>query len=182
MKADKNPTEDLRNLLTIVSDHGKQHLVEIETDLMQTNYLLGGAIEKLGASFMAIHETVVAQQLALDQLLVNNKLAAADVETVLSHREKLSLEVNSAVTGLQFQDMTSQLITRVLKHVNGLKESLEALESHGDNTQHQDEHFEITRLLEDMCAHFGTRNDAFKHGLRKSVAQHDMDSGDIELF
>ena len=47
----------IRDLLSGLSMHGGQHLSEIETDLIQTNILLSEAIEKLSASFMAIHET-----------------------------------------------------------------------------------------------------------------------------
>ncbi len=59
----------IRHLLSSLSGHGKQHLTEVETDLVQTTYLLSEAIEKLGASFMAIHEGVAAQQEAVDTLL-----------------------------------------------------------------------------------------------------------------
>jgi hypothetical protein len=46
---------EIKKLLTGLSEHGSQHLSEIETDLVQTNILLSEAIEKLSASFMAIH-------------------------------------------------------------------------------------------------------------------------------
>ena len=48
----------VKRLLSGVSDHGKQHLSEVETDLKQTHLLLEEAIEKLTASFMAIHTAV----------------------------------------------------------------------------------------------------------------------------
>jgi len=60
----------VRHLLSNLSDHGTQHLAEIETDLVQTNILLAEAIQKLGASFMAIHEAVSAQQQAIDAMIV----------------------------------------------------------------------------------------------------------------
>ena len=59
----------VKHLLSNLSDHGTQHLTEIETDLVQTSFLLGEAIQKLGASFMAIHEAVTAQQETIDLLL-----------------------------------------------------------------------------------------------------------------
>src|SRR5690606_8582371 len=58
----------IKDLLSTLSEHGRQHLNELETDLMQTNVLLTEAIEKLGASFMAIHEAVIAQQQLVDTL------------------------------------------------------------------------------------------------------------------
>jgi hypothetical protein len=40
------PIEELRELLAAVSRHGDWHLLEIETDLQQTAFLLNEAIEK----------------------------------------------------------------------------------------------------------------------------------------
>ena len=37
---------EIKKLLTGLSEHGSQHLSEIETDLVQTNILLSEAIEK----------------------------------------------------------------------------------------------------------------------------------------
>ncbi len=62
------PITELRSLLAAVAEHGNQHLVEVEADLMQTTFLLTEAIEKLGASFMAVHEGVSAQQQAIQAL------------------------------------------------------------------------------------------------------------------
>ncbi|MGB2832358.1 MAG: hypothetical protein WBC07_05365 [Methylotenera sp.] len=63
------PINELRTLLAAVSDHGKQHLVEVEADLLQTTFLLSEAIEKLGASFMAVHEAVTEQQQVINALM-----------------------------------------------------------------------------------------------------------------
>ena len=48
------PIAELRKLLAAVSDHGKQHLVEVEADMLQTTFLLSEAIEKLSTSFTAV--------------------------------------------------------------------------------------------------------------------------------
>ncbi|PCI61087.1 MAG: chemotaxis protein [Methylophilaceae bacterium] len=176
------PVAELRQLLTAVSDHGAQHLLEVEADLNQTTFLLNGAIEKLSDSFMAIHETVTAQQQEIDVLLSSADVPDTDRQSILALREKISVEVNAAVTGLQFQDMTSQLIARVIKRVSGLRESLAELATHGEGMAPEHEHEEIVRLLEEMSASLNLRNDALKGGLIKSVGQQDMSSGDIELF
>jgi len=176
------PVAELRRLLSAVSDHGKQHLVEVEADLMQTTFLLGEAIEKLGASFMAIHEAVMTQQQEIDTILSSAGLPAGTNQKITEYREKIGEEVNAAITGLQFQDMTSQLIERTIKRVNGLRESLTALATHGEGMDAEHEHEEIARLLVEMSANLNTRSDAMKFGLKKSVSQRDMDSGEIELF
>lgn len=181
--APKNlPVAELRQLLTAVSDHGTQHLHEVEADLNQTAYLLAGAIEKLGESFMAIHAAVNHQQDEIDTLLVEADVPEASYQKILLLRKKIAEEVNAAVTGLQFQDMTSQLIERVIKRIDGLRESLIALSVHGEDMNPDHEHQEIVKLLAEMSAGLHLRNDALKGGLRKSVQQQDMRSGDVELF
>jgi hypothetical protein len=176
------PVAELRQLLTAVSDHGAQHLIEVEADLNQTAFLLNGAIEKLGNSFMAIHREVTNQQQEIDVLLSEADMPVEAYQKVLALREKISLEVDSAVTGLQFQDMTNQLIERVIKRVDGLRASLKALAIHGEDMAPAQEHAEIVNLLAEMSNGLNLRNDALKGGLRKSVGQQDMSSGDIELF
>jgi len=176
------PVAELRQLLKAVSDHGAQHLVEVETDLNQTTYLLSGAIEKLSASFMSIHDAITAQQKEIDDLLEAVDIPEKEYQQALVLRKKITEEVNAAVTGLQFQDMTSQLIARVIKRVDGLRESLDALAMHGQDMGPEHEHQEIVKLLNEMSASLNVRNTALVGGLIKSVAQKDMDSGEIELF
>lgn len=176
------PVAELRQLLTAVSDHGAQHLCEVEADLNQTTFLLSGAIEKLGNSFMEIHTAVTDQEQEIDAILSEADIPEDAYQKLLVLRRKISSEVDAAVTGLQFQDMTSQLIARVIKRVDGLRESLTALAIHGDDMAPEHEHEEIVKLLEEMSAGLNVRNDALKGGLIKSVGQQDMSSGEIELF
>lgn len=176
------PVAELRQLLTAVSDHGAQHLLEVEADLNQTTFLLSGAIEKLGNSFMTIHSAVTDQEQEIDAILEEVNLPEDAYQRLLVLRRKISSEVDAAVTGLQFQDMTSQLIARVVKRVDGLRASLQALAAHGDDMDPEQEHAEIVKLLEEMSTSLYMRNDALKGGLMKSVQQQDMTSGEVELF
>jgi hypothetical protein len=176
------PEIELRQLLTAVSDHGAQHLAEVVTDLNQTTYLLNGAIETLSASFMSIHTAVTAQQQEIDTLLEAAEVPAKEYQKVLVLRQKIAGDVNAAVTGLQFQDMTSQLITRVIKRVDGLRESLDALAMHGEGMGAEHERQEIVALLNEMSASLSIRNTDLVGGLAKSVAQKNMNAGEVELF
>ena len=106
------PITELRSLLAAVSDHGKQHLVEVEADLLQTTFLLSEAIEKLGASFMAVHEAVTEQQQVINSLMEQHQFDPIETKKLEAFKQKIGNEVNAAVTGLQFQDLTSQLISR----------------------------------------------------------------------
>jgi len=117
----------LKRLLSSLSDHGTLHLTEVETDLVQTGFLLNEAIEKLSTSFMAIHEAVCAQQAIVDALLEHSASSPDTAEKLKAAQAEVGLRVNSAVTGLQFQDMTSQLIGRTVRRVNGLRDVLAAV-------------------------------------------------------
>jgi hypothetical protein len=182
MNMKKLPTTELRSLLGAVSDHGKQHLVEVEADLLQTTFLLSEAIEKLGSSFMAMHQAVTEQQQLLTTLMAGHHFDKAESEKLEAFKKKIGDEVNAAVTGLQFQDLTSQLLNRTIKRVNGLKDLLHELGNHSSAIDPEHEHEEIAKFLDQMShsLHEGSR--ALSGGLRRAVDQNDMATGEIELF
>jgi len=177
------PIAELRSLLAAVSDHGKQHLIEVEADLQQTTFLLSEAIEKLGVSFMAVYEAVSQQQAMIDALMAENKFSEAQTKRLETFKEKIGEEVNGAVTGLQFQDLTSQLIARTISRVNGLKELLEELSTHGEEMEPTQEHEDIAKYLDRMNNTLNQGSNALAGGLmRRTVGQKDMATGDIDLF
>lgn len=176
------PIAELRGLLAAVSDHGKQHLVEVEADLLQVTFLLSEAIEKLGVSFMAVHEAVTWQQQMFDTLMAEHQFKKEEVSQLNAFKKKIGEEVHAAVTGLQFQDLTSQLLIRIIKRVNGLRDLLEQLSTHGDEMEPNREHKEIARLLEGISHSLHAGSHALSGGLRRSVNQQDMGSGEVELF
>lgn len=176
------PIAELRGLLSAVSDHGQQHLVEVEADLLQTTYLLLAAVDKLSASFMAIHAAVSEQQQALAVVMSEHGLEMAQLPQLKAYEQKIANEVDIAVSALQFQDMTSQLLTRTIKRVNGLKGLLQELSAHGDNVEPDQEHAEIASFLAQLSKNLHAGSHALSGGLRRSVDQQHMDSGEIELF
>jgi hypothetical protein len=176
------PITELRSLLSAVSSHGRQHLVEVEADLKQTTDLLSEAIEKLGASFLAVHEAVMKQQEAITTLMLEHHMQNGELETLDAYKQQIGDEVNAAVTGLQFQDMTSQLITRTIRRINGLRDLLEELSLHGKDIAPEQEHAEIAKFLGEMNFSLTRQSNALSGGLRKQVSQENMQTGDIELF
>jgi hypothetical protein len=167
-------------LLSGVSAHGDQHLAEVERDLVQMDALLDEAIKKLCASFMAIHQAVSAQQETLDAL-VSGQEAAEPAERLQALREEIAGRIGEAVTGLQFQDMTSQLIARMAQHLAGVREVFNALGTEGASVADSARPAAETMLdrihacVDARCAERGST-------LRSTVNQRHMESGDIELF
>ena len=121
----------MKRLLSGVSDHGRRHLTEVETDLIQTGLLLEEAIEKLTFNFMAIHQAVEAEQDTIRLLLAGGTPTAEQKGALEALHAQVGNHVNAAITSMQFQDMTSQLIDRTLKRVTGLREFLGTLGAHG---------------------------------------------------
>lgn len=171
----------VKHLLSNLSDHGAQHLTEIETDLVQTSILLGEAIEKLSASFMAIHEAASAQQEAIDLLLSGEKPTPEIAEKLRARQRDIAQHVNAAVTGLQFQDMTNQLIGRTLKRVTGLRGVLDGVGS-GSTGISDSNAEEIIASLNSINKVLEEESTKLETALWKAVCQTHMESGDIELF
>lgn len=172
----------IKDLLSTLSEHGQQHLNELETDLMQTNVLLAEAIEKLGASFMAIHAAVTSQQKLVDALLSEDGASQTDIVRLQEQAREIDLHVNSAVTGLQFQDMTNQLIGRTMRRVVGFRDVLGILETGVMNMSENDGDDKMVVALKKINEMLKAENDVLEKELWKAVRQTHMESGDVELF
>ncbi|MES2318202.1 MAG: chemotaxis protein [Pseudomonadota bacterium] len=172
----------VKRLLSGVSDHGKRHLTEVETDLIQTELLLEEAIEKLTSSFMAIHSAVGARQDAIALLLAGGSPTPEERASLECMTDDVGAHVNMAITSMQFQDMTSQLIDRTLKRVTGLREFLGTLGAHGADVLPESGSEEIVELLGKVSMALAIQSLELRSVLRKAVNQQHMDSGDIELF
>jgi hypothetical protein len=172
----------VKRLLTGVSDHGKRHLTEVETDLIQTELLLEEAIEKLTGSFMAIHSAVGARQQTIDLLLSGGTPSAEDSAQLGRMTGEIGEHVNTAITSMQFQDMTSQLIDRTIKRVCGLREFLGTLGAHGADVVPESGSEEIVELLGKVSMALAIQSLELRSVLRKAVNQQHLESGDIELF
>lgn len=172
----------VKRLLSSVSDHGNQHLTEVETDLVQTTYLLSEAIEKLGSSFMSIHEGISAQAELVEQLLTGTPVTEELATRLRTLQTDVSTGINSAVTGLQFQDMTSQLIGRTVRRVAGLRDALNAVGAHGTSVDMNIDLEKLTELLTQVNRVLEDQSSQLESVLWKAVSQTHMESGDIELF
>lgn len=169
-------------LLCSLSDHGSQHLTEVETDLVQTTYLLSEAIEKLSASFVAIHEGMSAQQETVDMLLSGAAASPEAQSRLRALQGELALHINAAVTGLQFQDMTSQLIGRTVRRIAGLRDVLGTIGASSAVIVPDSEPEEIITQLNGINKALEDQSNKLESVLWKAVSQTHMESGDIELF
>lgn len=176
------PITKLRSLLTAVSVHGKQHLTHVEADLLQTTFLLNKAIEDLSASFISVHDSVTKQQQVLDSLMRQHQFNVDETKQLEVFRENIVNEVNAVITGLQFQDLTSQLLTRTVNQVNGLSSLLQELVTSGDEVALGNEQEQLINFLELVDHKLHANSHALSGIAKPSVKSQDMATGDIELF
>lgn len=177
--------QELKRLLLDTASGGSRQLTEVESDLVQTNILLGEAIGKLGNSFMDLHRSVQTQQQLLESVMHSGGTITDEHIAALKEMQgEVNRNVNIAVTGLQFQDMTSQLLERIVRRVIGLREALGVLSANSFEIlpeQHQSEE-ELEVLLANTINSMEEKLALLENGLWKAVRQTRMESGDIELF
>ena len=172
----------LLQLLNLLSKQGDLHLTEINADLQQTTDLLAHAIDKLGKEFIGIHEAVAAQQAAL-AALPDGVSITPQLRTEITRLQQVTDgHINAAVTALQFQDMTSQLIGRSVGHVVGLREVLQALGAQDLRLTGDAQDGAALGALRSVNAALNATSIRQGTVARKAVAQTHMESGDIELF
>ncbi len=171
----------LKELLSGLSDHGHQQLNEAEKDLAQTTVLLREAITKLGNSFLSIHEAVTRQQKTIDELLVRHP-APELAEQFKEVQSEIGSHVNLAVTSLQFQDMTSQLIDRTIRRIGGIRDVLGTLDVSGRDGWSTGDPQDISALIACMNNALAEQEARLENLLQRSVSQTHMESGDVELF
>lgn len=176
-----SPAPQIKDLLSGLSAHGNQHLTEVETDLIQTNILLNEAIGKLSASFLAIHEAVETQQKMVKAILSDATLRDA-ASALQAQSAQIELHINAAVTGLQFQDMTNQLISRTMRRIVGLRDVLGQVGTGSACIPVDIGNAEMVALLDKINETLKTQSSMLENELWKAVCQTHMESGDIELF
>ena len=172
----------MERLLTELSEHGARHLNEAETDLGQTDILLEEAIAKLSAAFMDLHAAVHMQQEQIDLLLASVQADPQEKEKLHALSDVIGTHVNEAITGLQFQDLTGQLIARISKRIAGLRDMLSEVGNAVEMVHANHPGSVAVPALRTVSDSLVARSTALEEMLRKSVLQHHMESGDIELF
>jgi len=136
----------------------------------------------LSGNFMAVHNAVSAQQDTINMLLAGDKPGSEEIDKLVNMPNEIAAYVNAAVTSMQFQDMTSQLLDRTQKRVGGLREFLGTLGVHGSEILAESSNDEIVALISAINMNLAIQSLELKSVLRKAVNQQHLESGDIELF
>ena len=157
-----DPATETSALLCDIACHAGSHLAEVKKELTQLDCLLQTAIHKLSTSFIALHQASAAQQALLETLAPRESPHAAEIRQ----------QLDNAITGLQFQDMASQLIVSMDKRLAGLKHMLGEI---------ADQHCEGDSATT-LATSIANQSDELARRLCHPVQQQHMECGDIELF
>lgn len=131
-----------------------QEQIEIAcADVVQTGQLLDDAIDQLNASFQALGEGLIQPS------------PATDTSWLVPH-------VHSAITGLQFHDMTDQLLRRIKIRLQDVQEIVSNSLVTNEHTTDWDKSMEL----------LAEQRTAIQKQLRGSLRQTSLDTGDVELF
>ncbi len=139
--------------------HGLSELIQAQieaacADLAQTGELLDEAVDQLNQNFNALGEGLMQGQ------------DGGDSSPLVPH-------VHSAITGLQFHDLASQLLQRVRQRLEGLSEIAAVAAAMSDDPVPDWDQARQT-LIEQQSA--------LEQRLQNRLRQQNLDSGDIELF
>jgi hypothetical protein len=172
-------TAQVKLLLTRVADHGRHHLDEINTDLVQTNFLLREAIRELTSHFLMVHAAVMSQRELVHQVF-SLKVPVGDMPVELTATsDEIERHVNAIVTRLQFQDMTGQLVDRALQQAADLRAVFEILDTTDVGITADVDATENLRRANHLL---DVKLAQLEHRESRIVCQTHMESGDIEFF
>lgn len=137
------------------------HVVTAMADLRQISLILDEAVITLNNSFFSIHDGLEAYRDSCDDLVV----------------DQVTPSMNKAVTALQFHDLTSQLLSRVVNRLDGLRDIV-------GYTQHltSDKSENIAERLTRLDRRMLELSDVLHNKFSQSLNQQHMESGDVELF
>jgi methyl-accepting chemotaxis protein len=147
---------------TVFSDAIRTHIRVVHEELQQAD----AAVSRLAAKDMSFAMTSKKQvnEMLSDLALMNGKTVLA-VEELQQVSQAVHNDVNTAITALQFQDLSSQLLTQIRKHSDKLEHfsvSLEGLDE--DKSSNRQSHQPLDRTL------------------HNPVSQSSMSAGEIDLF
>ena len=175
-----------------LSHHSTEFGAQIRTHVGQVRSALEGAME--ASAQLSSHDMNFALQSKANITSMMKELEDFDqeVQENVAHISRISADVrtsvNHAVTALQFEDLTSQLIEHLRKRVNGLGELLAGiraidLSKEGAGAEDAETHASAYHgRIERLRTAIAKTGDLLAKTTHIAVSQQQMQAGDIELF
>lgn len=167
--------DEVRNLSqrsTHFSDEIRSEFDNTKVSMMQAAKIVGRLASK--DMQMTLDTKNQMNDLMAEISQVNQEIAE-QLNDVSHISERITDSVNTAVRSLQFEDMTKQLVGHVEQRLDLLTAFLHRLDNIENSATNEDVAKAFFTLKTDIDKMFT------QHG-QKSVKQHDMDEGEVELF
>ena len=162
--------DEVRALSTrssVFSEEIRTHINTVHKELQQADT----AISHLAAKDMSFAMTSKKQvQGMLENLELMNGKTVHAVEELQQVSQAVADDVNTAITALQFQDLSSQLLAQVRKHAEQLEHFSTDLGGMAELTQEAQQN------------HLHTQRQQLSNKLHNPVSQTSMHAGEIDLF
>ncbi|MDB6062992.1 MAG: chemotaxis sensory transducer [Verrucomicrobiaceae bacterium] len=146
-------------------------MLEVNTAVRETESALG-RLAKRDVSFTLQSKQQVEN--AMQALEGGNQQIVQVVKQMAGISQQVDVQINSAITAMQFQDMSHQLLEHLRKRLNGFREMGESSARAVDKNQHGD-WASMRSVLQECSAQL----EALEH---VPVRQRNVGSGDVELF
>lgn len=117
MNDEQNQSRALYGQLAQLANLSQQQLRVAEESLLQTQEILAAAIKQLNVSFLGLHELI---QTSGDDFNQEGSLGIDSKQPAMACADAAAMHVNSAVTALQFQDISSQLLIDSQRRIAGV--------------------------------------------------------------
>lgn len=179
MKSEGRLDDTLRCQLAHLSKLSQHQLQAAEEAVAHTQAILAEAIERLNTSFFGIHALIRAHEQTCRQIGKPEDPGFDCNVTAGDWANAAAAHVQSAVTALQFQDISSQLLADSQRRIAGVRALLEAALPEASDKGAPAEDFFLGNALEKALARQGKSLE----DLRPSpIAGPSADQGGIELF
>lgn len=158
---------------------------QIRANVNQVHDAIGDAEHAITLMATLDMDFAVKSKTQLEATLSSVQEMNIGMANVISQQETISREVDlvvgRAVTSLQFQDMVNQLIQHSRERVGGMEAAWHKLGDWArDSSRGESASRERTELMRGEIDNILSKSG--QASMRKAVSQHQMDTGDIELF
>ncbi len=172
----------LQELMRNIAGNGSIYVSEMESDLLQINLLLNEAINKLGINVVEVGQNVTYLQGAVKQLVDKANVSSDSLERVQELNQAVGDNVAAIVTAMQFQDMTCQLLDKVLSRITGLQKMHGEIERLALEVSGAESEGDIQMMVWAAGEEMDEQRRELEGLHAQRVSQKHMESGSIELF
>ncbi len=169
------------------------NMVELmQSDLGQVNILISDAMQTLQGTFHGLNEQSNAQQEIVHTILerISKKGSVdgtafenlADVSGVSGLAARTNVLVGDAVRSLQFEDIVTQLVAHIQKHLEQMDYTYASLHGYLAKDECIDDLDQDVRELRQIRKQIQEAELVRRGACKKSINQDSMTEGDIELF